>query len=64
VTDRREPHRQKFDPCRAVSGWGRPLTLAHGGRVGCRSQPGAGSLFWFELPRAEAVAVFRSSLSA
>lgn len=32
------------------------LTLAHGGRVGCRSGPSAGSVFWFELPRIKAVA--------
>jgi signal transduction histidine kinase len=28
------------------------LATSHGGRAGCRSQPGIGSTFWFELPRA------------
>jgi signal transduction histidine kinase len=28
------------------------LIDAHGGRVGCESAPGQGSVFWFELPRA------------
>jgi signal transduction histidine kinase len=28
------------------------LAEAYGGRVGCRSTPGSGSAFWFELPRA------------
>jgi signal transduction histidine kinase len=31
------------------------LAEAHGGRVGCQSAPGAGSRFWFELPRAPAL---------
>ncbi len=30
------------------------LTEAHGGRVGARSDPGRGTTFWFELPRAVA----------
>jgi len=29
------------------------LAEAHGGRVGCRSRPNAGSVFWFELPHAD-----------
>ena len=29
------------------------LVTAHGGRIGLRSQPGSGALFWFELPRAQ-----------
>jgi len=29
------------------------LVRAHGGSVGVKSQPGSGSLFWFELPKAE-----------
>ena len=32
------------------------LVDAHGGRVGYQSMPGAGSLFWCELPRAAAQA--------
>jgi signal transduction histidine kinase len=28
---------------------------AYGGRLGCQSAPGTGSVFWFELPRAPAV---------
>lgn len=28
------------------------LAEAYGGRVGCRSEPSGGSVFWFELPRA------------
>jgi signal transduction histidine kinase len=31
------------------------LVRAHGGTVGVRSEPGAGSLFWFELPKARLV---------
>jgi len=43
----------------ATSGSGTGLSLvkklaeAHGGRVGCRSKPNAGSVFWFELPHAD-----------
>jgi signal transduction histidine kinase len=29
------------------------IVEAHGGQVGVRDQPGAGSLFWFTLPKAE-----------
>ncbi|MGH9889747.1 MAG: hypothetical protein ACREBE_29735 [bacterium] len=32
------------------------LVRAHGGSVGVKSQPGSGSLFWFELPKAGYVA--------
>lgn len=32
----------------------REIVRAHGGRMGVRSAPGEGSLFWFELPRARA----------
>jgi len=28
------------------------IAEAHGGRVGCESRPGEGSVFWFEIPRA------------
>lgn len=34
----------------------RRLAKAHGGTVGVRSTPGAGSVFWFELPRTSASA--------
>lgn len=30
------------------------LSEGYGGRVGCQSSPGEGSIFWFELPRATA----------
>ncbi len=32
------------------------LATAHNGSVGVESTPGQGSLFWFEIPRAEAIA--------
>jgi signal transduction histidine kinase len=51
-----------FEPFFRVGGTGVPgaglglatvkkLAVAHGGAVGCRSRAGAGSVFWFDLPR-------------
>ncbi len=40
------------------------LALAHGGRAGVESQPGAGSLFWVELPLAPAAVQRAAEASA
>lgn len=42
----------------------RQLVELMGGRIGCTSQPGQGSTFWFELPLALASADTRPSLAA
>jgi signal transduction histidine kinase len=34
----------------------RRIVEGHGGRVGVQSEPGAGSCFWFEMPKAHAEA--------
>jgi signal transduction histidine kinase len=42
----------------------RQLVELMGGRIGCTSQPGRGSIFWFELPLALALTGVRPSLAA
>jgi signal transduction histidine kinase len=48
---------REIDPAHEVSGTGLGLTIvrdivqAHGGQVGVESSPGAGSRFWFRIPR-------------
>ena len=42
----------------------RQLVELMGGRIGCTSKPGQGSIFWFELPLALAPADVRATLAA
>src|SRR6202022_2592698 len=51
VTVRAQPKRSSIRV-----GVGKPLATAHPGSVGVESPPGLGCLFWFELPRTEAIA--------
>ncbi len=53
-----EPFVRMSRTTRAGTGLGlaivRRIVEAHGGRVGVESEPGAGSCFWFEMPKARA----------